>query len=366
MAQLKGDEFMASANKKLKQSDGWICSAFGQKQTVQDDAVDLYNKAAAQYKLSRMYQQAGDAYSKCAQILQSDESTHLEARIAWKDAAKCYQHVSRNQAIIAYQNAIQLDVESDRLREAARLQQQIGDLLMENKDADDIEYNEHDNQPINEAIGAYEKAVEYYEMEHDHAQKNKVLLVIAQIAGSQGNWRRAVDIFEQIGREWSSHNLMRWKVKEILFKAAWLRMCSIAEGAHHGDDDKWNELMAIQDGYGDVSEMYAGSSEQKLVSEMIGCLARNDAASLLQAVAAYDRVCPLDAWKMELVAHLKAQMKRVENEEIVKKIMQGQDNEDEHENASKEKDLRQQPDPFEQDLNPQDLADAPNLEEYDD
>ena len=114
----KADKLYADGVKKANKFD-W----FGMnKQQNQEDAAEIFSKAATQYKIAKEYKKAGDAYkesAKCQQAAGSD----IEAKQAWREAGKMYRHVDASLAIDAYDNAIELNLSGDRFAEAARLQE---------------------------------------------------------------------------------------------------------------------------------------------------------------------------------------------------------------------------------------------------
>lgn len=211
-SQIKGDEFMKQGNAKLNKANSFICIDRNGKK---EEAAELFNQAGIQYKICKMYEKSGNAYAKCAEIHISIDNV-LEARIAWRDAGKSLRHIDYKRAIESYSNAIQMDLNSNRIRQAAKLQEEIGNILIEDECIDD-------------AILSFEKASEYYEMEHDQSGKGKMLLIVAKLSAKQNNWIKSAKIFENISKLWIDDKLLRWRVKDLLFKAALLRICSICD-----------------------------------------------------------------------------------------------------------------------------------------
>merc|ERR1712113_608374 len=140
----------------------------------------------------------------------------IEAKASWREAGKCYRHVDFHKAIDAYKNAIQLNLDADRFGQAARLEEEIGDMLAE---------DEH----FDEAIESYEQSADYYEAENDTGNRNKRLLKVAHMAGKAKQWNKAIKIFENTAKQSADNNLLRWKVKEYIFKAMLLQICALAQ-----------------------------------------------------------------------------------------------------------------------------------------
>jgi alpha-soluble NSF attachment protein len=71
-----------------------------------EEAAELYVKAAAQFKISKDFMQAGLAYEKAAQC-NMIANNEIESNSNWRESGKCYRHVDTNKAISSYRNAIE-------------------------------------------------------------------------------------------------------------------------------------------------------------------------------------------------------------------------------------------------------------------
>ena len=152
----KADKLYGDARKKANKFDWFGMS----KQNNQEDAAELFNKAATQYKIAKEYKKAGDSYKEAAQC-QMAAGNEIEAKQSWREAGKMYRHVSAESAIDAYNEAIELNLSGDRFAQAARLQEEIAEMLAE---------DDH----IKEAIAAYEKCAEFYTTENDVTYVNTI------------------------------------------------------------------------------------------------------------------------------------------------------------------------------------------------
>ncbi|KAF3780335.1 Alpha-soluble NSF attachment protein [Nymphaea thermarum] len=81
----KGDDLLKKAEKKI---NGW--GIFGSKY---EDAAELFDKAANQYKLAKAWDKAGNTYLKLAECHLKMDSKH-EAASACVDAANCYKKIN--------------------------------------------------------------------------------------------------------------------------------------------------------------------------------------------------------------------------------------------------------------------------------
>ena len=157
---------------------------------------------------------------------------------------------------------------------------------------------------VKEAIAAYEKCAQFYQTENDTTycishlvlyvsflaptkkkkkkkfvsiiiafcffstlnmnnirNANKRLLKVAHLAPKTQNYERAIEIFESVAKDSVDNNLLRWKVKEYLYKSL---ICQLCAGA--ADDIKnWSKMEQIADRYKDISDIYATSREAKFL-----------------------------------------------------------------------------------------------------
>ncbi len=72
---VKGEAFLAEADKALAKKT-WFASGAEQKN---EDAAELYQKAANAFKVGGFFQEAGDAYNKAAGIYQDKLKNGMEA-----------------------------------------------------------------------------------------------------------------------------------------------------------------------------------------------------------------------------------------------------------------------------------------------
>eukprot|EP01084_Bolivina_argentea_P312307 540683_1 len=345
----KGDTFTKQADKKLATSNGFICVAFGQSESTKDEAAELYTKAGAQYKITKRYNEAGIAYKKGAEIYISIDDM-ISAKQAYKESGKCFSHIDIQQSIVSYSNAIKIDLDCDRLSQAARLQEEIAKMLF-------------DNDEISKAIIAYEQTAEYYHIEHNKIRENKMLIMVAQLCGTEENWKKAANIFETVAKDCVDNKAMRWSVKEYLFKAALLRICQMCYDDTLKHMMKWNEMKRINDEYYNLSEIYCVSRQGKFIADIIGCLSRNDMNGFKDTRNRWYGC--LENWKIEILHHILQYMEHMEQEEIMDNIVgydideediYGNDNDDNINVVEKE-----QADPFHPELNENELDDAPDV-----
>lgn len=96
-AKSQAQQLIEKADKKANSSTGW----FGSATSKFEEAGDLYQQAANQFKIDRQFREAGDAYAREAECREQQKEVS-EAANAWWNAAKAYKQVDsqREQSMI--------------------------------------------------------------------------------------------------------------------------------------------------------------------------------------------------------------------------------------------------------------------------
>ena len=79
---------LAKADKKLGSGGGWL--SFGSGSSKFEEAGDIYQQAANQFKIDKQFKDSGDAFAKEAECREKSGETN-EAANAWWNAAKSYK-----------------------------------------------------------------------------------------------------------------------------------------------------------------------------------------------------------------------------------------------------------------------------------
>ena len=149
----RADAMMKEAEKKLSKSS--ILSVFSSANKY-EDAIELILKAAAQYKVGKNWQEAGDAYVKAGEIYEKNLKEDHDATTRYVEAARAYKNVDTEAAIKYYSIAVDKHMEGNRFSTAAKLYKDIAEL-----------YERDMNHKG--ALGAYTKAADcQHRTAHNH------------------------------------------------------------------------------------------------------------------------------------------------------------------------------------------------------
>lgn len=282
--QAKARDYAAKADKKMKSF-----SFFGNKY---EDAADLYEKAANQYKLAKAWVEAGETFMKLAEVHVKLESKH-DAASCWVEASKAFMKVEKQNAVRCLQQAVSLYTDMGRLGMAARQLREIAEVL-------EKEGNKE------EAIMFYEQAGDLFHTENSTSEENKCNLKIAQFAAELERYPQAIDLYEQVARASVDNNLLKYSAKGYLLNAGICQLCSA-------------DLITIRaaiERYKDIDVSFDSSREAKLLEDMADAVEAGDVEQFSTAVAEYDNLSRLDPWKTTMLVRVKRKIQsRVEVEE---------------------------------------------------
>ena len=147
------------------------------------------------------------AKEKAAGIQKNSLNETLDAANSLTEAFKSYRKTSPLDAARCMSAAIEIYTANGNFRRAATNMQTLGELY-------ELEV---DDKP--KALQSYETAANWYSDDNAEALANKLLLKVAELSADQGDYYNAITQFEKVARASVDSNLMRWSVKEYLFKA---------------------------------------------------------------------------------------------------------------------------------------------------
>jgi len=279
MSENKAQELLKQANKKSK-----AYSFFSN--SNKEESVELFDKAAAQFKINKDWKNAAEAYLRAAEvsIILKNE---LEACTFYNNAAKAYKNVSSAHAVKAFKECVQLHMDTNRFSSAAKIYQQIAEL-------------EEKEDHIPAAVEACEKAAECYAADGDSTTSgNQMLLKIAHFAAQGDEYKKAIEIFEKVAIASLDNRLLQYSVKDYLFKAS---LCHLVMAAQSGDV---SSMQAALDKYKDMQPAFDGSRECKLVESCLAAFQEDNVNKFTDVVFNYDKIYKLDNWISTLLLKVK-------------------------------------------------------------
>ncbi|KAI7739872.1 hypothetical protein M8C21_031176, partial [Ambrosia artemisiifolia] len=246
----KGLEFEKKAEKKLS---GW--GIFGSKQ---EDAADLYEKAANCYKLAKSWDQAGAMDSK------------HEAANAYANAGHSYKKTNTKECIACLEQALNVFMEIGRLSMSARYCKEIAEL-----------YEQEQN--LEQAITYYDRAADLFQGEEVTTSANQCKQKIAQFSAQLEQYQKAINIYEEIARQSMNNNLLKYGVRGHLLNAG---ICQLCKG----------DVVAITNAlerYQELDPTFSGTREYRLLADLAAALDEEDVVKFTDAVKEFDSMTKL-------------------------------------------------------------------------
>jgi alpha-soluble NSF attachment protein len=229
--------------------------------------------------------EAGEAYRRVAECQKNAKSYH-EAASSLVNAATCFKKSNVKSAIKALREAVSLYQDEGRFSIAAKQQKEIAELCEKELDFEG-------------AIEEYKAAADMFDGEDATSSSNACLLKVALFSAQLERFKEAIEIYEKISAKSIDNNLLKWSVKDYLFRAG---LCHLALGDFVG------AKRAI-DKYEEMDQSFASSREGKFLREVLDAVEKYDVESFTNAVVEFDSITKLDSWKTSVLLKIKNQIK---------------------------------------------------------
>lgn len=276
---------MIQAERTLK--GGWFKCFAGERRF--EEAAELYQQAANQYKLSKHWEEAADCMLQCSYC--ASKTGDLSAECGYYvDAGNIFKKFSTRQAVEQYELALTTYSATGQFTQAGKLLMTIAELY----EGEKIEHAE--------TIGYYRRAAEMFDLdEHGKSNFTKCNLKVAEFAAKSGrpeDLQEAIKIFEAEGEKAMHNNITQYHAKEYFFCAGILHLVV-------GDSVTVN--IAIEK-YESLDPRFAGSRDGQLLRSVAEAFESNDVDLFMDKIAEYASVTTLDPWKVAQLLKVKEAM----------------------------------------------------------
>lgn len=255
-----------------------------------EEAAEMFTKAANLFKVAKQWNDAGSAFEQTARCHLKCDSPH-EAATAYSDAANCYKKTDAQRAILLYKEGVALQIDMGRFTTAAKLQKEIAEL------------HEGENN-LEEAMDAYQTAADYYLGEESNSAANQCLLKVAGFAAATSDYKRAIEIYEQVAMSSLESTLLKWSVKDYFLRAG---ICHLAsEGAQ--------AAATALERYKQEDTSFASTREGTFLENITRAYEDLDIDDFMDKVKEYDEISRLDAQKTSLLLEVKNKIAATQND----------------------------------------------------
>mmetsp|Transcript_46428 Transcript_46428/g.104641 ORF Transcript_46428/g.104641 Transcript_46428/m.104641 type:complete len:311 (-) Transcript_46428:546-1478(-) len=306
----KADELVAKARKRMA-SWGLFSST-----NKYEDAAEMLEKAANLYKASKKWDEAGAIFQEVASCHLKLSSAH-EAASAYSNAAQCYKKTNPDQAMMLYKEAVAIQIDLGRFSTAAKLQKEIGEIAESTSD-------------LKMAMEAFQTAADYYAGEESHSSANQCLLKVAGHATELNEYKKAIEIYEQVAMSSLENTLLKWSVKGYLLSAG---LCHLATGKvdaitkasrpaifpprrSMSTRECHYECARKQavDRYEQLDVTFASCREGDFLRKLATCFESDDVDTFTDTVRAYDEITRLDPKQTTLLLTAKNKIKEAQED----------------------------------------------------
>mmetsp|Transcript_2052 Transcript_2052/g.4432 ORF Transcript_2052/g.4432 Transcript_2052/m.4432 type:complete len:314 (-) Transcript_2052:215-1156(-) len=284
----KAEAFIKEAEGLLSKKS-WFSSS---KERNAEEAAEVFEKAANAYKVGGLNQDAGNTYTRAAELYRDKISDFNHASKAFNAAGSCYKKSNPADAVNAYKQAVSLYVDNARITQAAKLSKEIAELY-ENEEID-----EKNKSHIVLAIEAYEQASELFGMEDSKSSTSQCLAKIAELCSAAldpPDYSRASKMYDDLGRRCLTSNLLKFNAKGYFLQAI---LCHLANGDDVGAEQAGAKYESLDYTFGD-------SREGKFANALIEAVKGYDVEEFSTACYDFDRISKLNPWQTSILVKVK-------------------------------------------------------------
>ncbi|KUJ13274.1 TPR-like protein [Mollisia scopiformis] len=273
---------MQKADKAASGAGGGF-SLFGGRQEKWENAADLYTQAANAFRMQNQNKEAGQAFEKAAQIQTQKLNEPDDAANTLTEAFKVYKKTDPIDAARCLDVAINHYTSKGNFRRAATHKQNLAEIY-------EIELGDQ-----KKAIESYELAASWFENDNAEALANKLWLKVADLAAMEGDYYKAIELFEKVASTAVSNNLMKWSVKDYFLKAG---LCHLAVGDQVATNRAFEK-------YRDMDPTFPSQREHQLLVDLYEAVEAGDQEMFADKLFQYDQMSKLDKWKTVILLKIK-------------------------------------------------------------
>lgn len=129
----------------------------------------------------------------------------------------------------------------------------------------------------------------------ENSLANKLWLKVADLAAMEGDYYKAIELFEKVAQTAVSNNLMKWSVKDYFLKAG---LCHLAVGDQVATNRAFEK-------YRDMDPTFPSQREHQLLVDLYEAVEAGDQEMFADKLFQYDQMSKLDKWKTVILLKIK-------------------------------------------------------------
>ncbi|KAK6463131.1 N-ethylmaleimide sensitive factor attachment protein, alpha [Scheffersomyces coipomensis] len=287
--------YLAEAEKLLKTQSGFLSFLSGSSSSMrQEEATDFIIQAANSYRLKKQFEKAGEQFVRAADI-QHKLGNHNDSANNLIEAYKCYKGVSPTDAIDSLKKAIHIFLtQNGQFRRAANFTNDLAEL-----------YESVGDTP--NAIQSYEQAGDYFTTDNSEALANKAFLKCADLSALNGDYKKAIELYDVIIKQSVGNSLTRWSLKDYFFKDV---LCLLCLGDPIEAPKKVEKFL-------EDDPSFQQTREYKLIQDIFEAIDKGDLEGFSDKVFEYDQFSKLDKLKTQLLLKIKTSVVDKDDDELL-------------------------------------------------
>jgi alpha-soluble NSF attachment protein len=272
----------------VKKAGGIFGNFFGVSIEKLEDAAEQFSRAGNGFKAAKKWDMAAKSYQRSAEchVKTKDESA---AATAYIECARCFIKAGdgKSGTEVLENEALPRIVDAGRLSQAAKLEAEVGEMFEAEGD-------------YQSAINHYTQAADYHNAENAPSSAQKCLIRVAHLSAQLDppDFEKASELFEQVGTESLSSNLLKFSAKSHFFNGF---LCVLARGDAVSAENALNK--AKEQDY-----TFEGCREAKLADDILTAFKDMDVDAFTDALYNYDQISKLDPWRTTILLKIKQQM----------------------------------------------------------
>jgi alpha-soluble NSF attachment protein len=242
-----------------------------------EDAIELWKKAAAIFKVSKEWRAAAKCYTRAAETALLIKS-ELEACNNWGEAGKALKNLDaagEKEAIPLFTLCAKSHIEHNRMVMGGKMYRQIAEM-------------EEKLGRMKEAMAAYELAAEIFYTSDMGSDGHACTVKVAENEATNGNYKKAIDCYEKVIESSLENKLLAYGVKGYMFHALLCKFCEQIKLKHTSPGEQVLDQLGR---YIDQQPALDGSREAKFIQQMAKAYNDGKYKDCVNAINTQHRVC---------------------------------------------------------------------------
>lgn len=258
-----------------------------------DGAQELFMKAAAKFKMEKNFERSGEAYMRAGDCAVKT-GDNAGAGQHYADAASVMKKVNMTRANEMLDLAVRMQIDNNRLRDAARLIKEFADALVEQGTAMD-------------AIPYYEKAMNYFDAEDLKAQSQNCMLAMGQIYGENDQFDKSLMYYERVANNMLGGPL-KFQAQEYFIRSMLCRFAMVTNDNRFEKSEECREALAQYL----TNDIYLKNTRESEFLELVmQSVEECDMDRFERGVSLLNDIRKLDDWKTHVLLVVKHNMEDI-------------------------------------------------------